>query len=500
MSLIKADSRWHLLSVPLACSPLVLLALYPSVGEWTVFFGRFHPVFLHLPIGILLLTALLECMQIVSFGHLKFSTRTPLFFGTIGAVVAMALGVLLMSGEAMEGALVESHLIWGIATAVAAVLALLIRSLPAFSHKKALPWLYRGVLAITCSIMGWASHQGASITHGETYLTAHIPWLEDAGLSDAEQELAEGIRSPLEERDVYQHLIAPIFDGKCYECHQTRSFKGKLVMDTTQGLLAGGETGPAIVPGSIEDSLALARVYLPLVHEDRMPPANEPQLTEQELQLIEWWVESGAPFAGAIANQALNEDLEEAIAVVSEDLLEQLNAPEAEATHALSYEAVATLREPLQAEVSTLLEQYPGVVRYLSNQGAELSVSCFHDAWNDADVMALTPVVTQVQELTLPSSQLSVKSAEVMNQMEALSVLDLRGAKIDDSFVNALTLANLTRLNLFQTQITDLSLETLAELKSLKALYLGSTDTSAAAVAELRSQLPNCKILHDSMQ
>lgn len=231
-----------------------------------------------------------------------------------------------------------------------------------------------------------------------------------------------------------------------------------------------------------------------------MPPANEPQLTEQELQLIEWWVESGAPFVGAIANQALNEALEEAIAVVSEDLLEQLNAPEAEATHALSYEAVATLREPLQAEVSTLLVQYPGVVRYLSNQGAELSVSCFHYAWNDADVIALTPVVTKVQELTLPGSQLSVQSAEVMNQMEALSVLDLRDAKIDDSFVGALTLANLTRLNLFQTQITDLSLETLAELKSLKALYLGSTDTSVAAVAELRSQLPNCKILHGSTQ
>jgi len=59
----RTQSKLHLLQVPAVCSPLILLAFYPEIGDWTVFFGRFHPVVLHLPIGILLLTTLMEVLR-----------------------------------------------------------------------------------------------------------------------------------------------------------------------------------------------------------------------------------------------------------------------------------------------------------------------------------------------------------------------------------------------------------------------------------------------------
>jgi len=254
----RTQSKLHLLQVPAVCSPLILLAFYPEIGDWTVFFGRFHPVVLHLPIGILLLTTLMEVLQVASSGQWKFSTRLPLFLGAISAVAAMVLGILLMSGEKMEGALIESHFNWGIATAVGAVLALTIRCIPHYSVSKILPTLYRGTLILTCGILTWASHQGASITHGETYLTDHLPWKSEAPSSE-EVEMAEGLSLSPTEKDIYQHVVAPIFQSKCYECHMTKKFKGELVMDTYEGLIQGGSTGPAIVPNNVNNSLTMER-------------------------------------------------------------------------------------------------------------------------------------------------------------------------------------------------------------------------------------------------
>src|SRR5712691_2363577 len=83
--------------------------------------------------------------------------------------------------------------------------------------------------------------------------------------------------------------IRPILAERCYECHSANSkkIKGKLLLDTREGLLKGGETGPAVVPGDIEKSLLIQAIRYS--HEDLQMPPKEP-LTKAQVAAFEQWV------------------------------------------------------------------------------------------------------------------------------------------------------------------------------------------------------------------
>src|SRR5690606_9098253 len=88
--------------------------------------------------------------------------------------------------------------------------------------------------------------------------------------------------------------IEPILVNRCYECHSVEAdkVKGGLLVDSQQGLLAGGDTGPAIVPGDPEQS----RLILAVRHTDedlQMPPKEK--LSNEEIAALEEWVRMGAP-------------------------------------------------------------------------------------------------------------------------------------------------------------------------------------------------------------
>src|SRR5690606_17522385 len=77
--------------------------------------------------------------------------------------------------------------------------------------------------------------------------------------------------------------------------------KGGLVLADTASLMQGGESGAALVKGSVAESLLIERLLLDLDHEHRMPPKGKPQLVPEELALIQAWVASGANFNTPLA-------------------------------------------------------------------------------------------------------------------------------------------------------------------------------------------------------
>src|SRR5215469_14103427 len=54
-----------------------------------------------------------------------------------------------------------------------------------------------------------------------------------------------------EQLSFYEQQVLPILSENCYKCHshEADKIKGGFVLDSREGLLKGGETGPAIVPG-----------------------------------------------------------------------------------------------------------------------------------------------------------------------------------------------------------------------------------------------------------
>jgi hypothetical protein len=91
----------------------------------------------------------------------------------------------------------------------------------------------------------------------------------------------------------FEKRIRPVLVQSCYECHSTRDgakVKGGLALDSRAGLLQGGESGPAIVPGSPEDSLLIEA----LRHDGlEMPP--EKKLPDPVIADFVAWVKMGAP-------------------------------------------------------------------------------------------------------------------------------------------------------------------------------------------------------------
>ena len=85
----------------------------------------------------------------------------------------------------------------------------------------------------------------------------------------------------------FDRHIAPLLATKCLECHSGSKPKGSLDLSGRQRARRGGATGPAIVGGKLDDSLAWKRVV-----DGEMPPKHP--LTATERSLLKRWIISGA--------------------------------------------------------------------------------------------------------------------------------------------------------------------------------------------------------------
>ncbi|MGD9855937.1 MAG: PSD1 and planctomycete cytochrome C domain-containing protein [Planctomycetaceae bacterium] len=90
----------------------------------------------------------------------------------------------------------------------------------------------------------------------------------------------------------YTRDIKPILRERCYACHGVLKSESGLRLDTAAFALAGGDSGPVIVPEDAELSLVLARITAEDLSE-RMPPEGEP-LTPAQITLIREWISQGA--------------------------------------------------------------------------------------------------------------------------------------------------------------------------------------------------------------
>ncbi len=86
--------------------------------------------------------------------------------------------------------------------------------------------------------------------------------------------------------------IRPIFEARCLSCHGPEKQKSGLRLDLKAAALAGGDSGPAIVPGKAGESDLLARVTSDDA-ESRMPPKGD-RLSAQEVEAIRKWINAGA--------------------------------------------------------------------------------------------------------------------------------------------------------------------------------------------------------------
>jgi len=208
----------------------------------TDFIAHFHPVLVHLPIGILLIAALFQLIsRKEKFQSLSVAVGIALFWGMISAIVSCISGFLLSRSDDYDESLISKHQWFGISVAVTSIIAYYLSQKNSTYTK----W----VMALMTLLIIITGHLGGSITHGSDYLTKSF--------SSSNESNSETKRKPIpdvQQAMVYADVIKPILETRCYGCHGPNKQKGKLRLDEPDFILKGGKDGKIIVAGKADES------------------------------------------------------------------------------------------------------------------------------------------------------------------------------------------------------------------------------------------------------
>ena len=323
---------------------LVFPPLYDApkgeASDFVIFIGRFHPILLHLPVGILAVLCLFELICSTRRGEQKFGDASLLMLvlGSAGAVLAVFAGIMLSREGGYVGGNFSLHQTMGLIGTAGVLIALVVRLTAMGRNSMELLNAYRAVYYISFGIMGLGAHFGGNMSHGNKFLTEKAPAaikgpmvaMEKLMLGFVEKPKAEKASEAKSEPEtkpevkpepkaepqttsaptsppaapatapasgeklVFQHVILPVLTAKCNKCHCEEKSKGDLRMDTYEMAIKGGENGKNFVAGKLEESLSITRITLPDSDDEHMPPEGKDQLTPEETELLKWWVLQGA--------------------------------------------------------------------------------------------------------------------------------------------------------------------------------------------------------------
>jgi hypothetical protein len=96
--------------------------------------------------------------------------------------------------------------------------------------------------------------------------------------------------------EFFEKKIRPVLVKHCYQCHsedaqKSKKLRGGLLLDSRAGILKGGDSGPALVPGKVKEGHLLQA--LQYSGDVKMPPDS--RLPEDVIADFRRWVEMGLP-------------------------------------------------------------------------------------------------------------------------------------------------------------------------------------------------------------
>src|SRR5690606_16312165 len=187
-----------------------------------------------------------------------------LFASTWSAAITVVAGLVLAQEGGYEGNGFRWHKWMGVTLFLLSILLLGYHHMIRRSTGRSRLFFKIG-LSILLVVLLLTGHFGAALTHGDDYLLG--PLRRDKKTLDVATAV------------IFPDLVYPILEAKCLGCHNAGKTKGGLVLADTASLMRGGDSGPALVKSSLEESLIIERLMLELDHEHRMPPKGKPQLS-----------------------------------------------------------------------------------------------------------------------------------------------------------------------------------------------------------------------------
>ena len=274
--------------------------------DFLFFLGRFHVLALHLPIGIVIVAVVLD-FAARRERYKALAQAAPFLWGAaaVSAAVTVALGYLHFAEGGFAGPSGSAHRLLGTTTAVVMLLGWWLATRPTAN------WLRSVVGALALVLVSVTGHYGGNLTHGSTFMLEYAPGFLRS-LLGVETKRPRPVS--VAAADPYLDLVQPLLTQRCGTCHNGDKREGSFSMASYESTLAGGDTGRAIVPGDVEGSELYFRITRPADDDMLMPAEGKTPPTKDQIAILKWWIEKGAPHGKSIGEVGMDAAIEPLLA------------------------------------------------------------------------------------------------------------------------------------------------------------------------------------------
>ena len=444
--------------------------------------GRFHPVLVHLPIGIFVLVIVMDGLtKFEKFSYLSASIRLILGLGIVSAILSLVTGYTLSLEGSNNQDLVDTHQWTAIGTTSLFTAYYFLRQ-----KLMAKQLAHTITLIFLLGMLAWTGHQGGSLTHGEGFLTE--------GMLEAKASTEQ----PLDIKDinqavVYKDLVQYTLNQKCVQCHGAEKQKGKLRLDELSWIKAGGKNGNLINVNNPADGELIKRILLDDIDEHHMPPKEKTQLTDAELVIFQWWINAGASFDKSVSALAPDAKVIKALASFKEENQKQVT----------SNKKIRASIEPLDKKRKEKLEKMGWVVSTIALDDYHIRLTGYNLEGTVKDAVdAAAEISDHIVEMKLSFSALKDNDLSNLSKFKNIEKIWLDHTGISDiSLKQVSALKNLEYLNIVGTNTTANGLRSMMQLPNLKMIYAQGTKITAEERDALKASQSNTKLYFgDSMK
>ncbi|WP_111977083.1 c-type cytochrome domain-containing protein [Algibacillus agarilyticus] len=439
------------------------------------FFGRFHVLVLHLPIGILLMAAVLEAHRVLYTKPRPATLNTIWLWGFMSAVGAATLGYMLSLSGGYDEKAIFIHKLWGFSVVACSLFCWWFFNKPQFKSKR----LATSLCSLQLVVLFSTGHYGANMTHGSTFLFEHAPNSLRTLIGMPPHAKERPKITQLSQADVYLDVIQPILNKRCTTCHNPEKSKGKLDLTSINAIFTGGKSGPAIVAGDLEKSELFKRITLDPHNKKYMPAGGKQPLNEYQISTLQWWIQANAPTQGQLSTFNLTPDEKKNVAIT------------------LGLQASANAWpllniQPIDNNIVQDLMQHGFVVKQIAekNNYIDLDYSTASAPLSAAGLQSLMQAKAHIVWLNFAGHALSSAQYKALSTLPNLLKLRLDQSSVTDEDITHLSKLNTLRyLNLYKTGVSDAITPDILKLSQLTQIFLGETNLSQAAINQLNEHL-----------
>ena len=445
--------------------------------EFLDFLGSLHPLIVHLPIGIVLLTIAIDVFMRNKNNSVHRVITMGWFFSFFSGLLAALFGWFLGDNGYYFESQINIHRWSGIAFVGLCFIIWLLRYIN-FRFSKS---FNRSVNLTTILLLMITGHFGGEMTHGQNYLFENLPYVQK---KISVIPLSEAKRSKTDSLFVFEDLVYPVLEEKCIACHNQNMAYGGLNMSALETMVKGGNSGAGIQNGKPFESLIYKRVSFPHDHPKFMPPSGVP-LSYDQIATLEWWIDNGAekqmPVTMARNDAKIQRLMELQYGL---DLREK------------SFLETLALASPTPEELKTIQgEEY--IWRFLNPEQSFLDLKFTKKKIETNDLLKIKSIKKNVTWLNLTDCMLNDNHLSYLSDFSNLTRLKIqKNPLVTNKGIEALqNLENLTELNLYGTRVSNAALNTLGQMESLKKLFLWNTRITAKAIADFKAQHPHVEVI-----